>query len=167
VGSKGDEQLAIAGEKLIDYYPNLHLLSNGKIFRTSPNLGRAADTYDVTNNVWTLVAQRNVVGRFNCPSVMLPPNPDRIMVMGGDARSNAPTASAEIIDVNAPSPQWTMIAPMHFARSDFNSVILPDGKIFVVGGRTNGDWPQVFTLTPEIFDPQSLTWTTVAPHQVP
>ena len=164
---KGTNNWQLLGEKLIDYYPNLHLLSNGKVLRTSPNLGRNADTYDVTNNVWTVVAQRNVVGRFNCPSVMLPPNPDRIMVMGGDARSNAPTASAEIIDVSAPSPHWTMIAPMHFARSDFNSVILPDGKIFVVGGRTNDTWPQVFTLTPEIFDPQTLTWRTVAPHQVP
>jgi hypothetical protein len=152
----------------MDYYPNLHLLSSGKVFRTSPNLTRNTDTYDVTNNVWTVVAQRNVVGRFDCPSVMLPPTPDRFMVMGGDNRTNPPTASAEIIDLSSPSPQWTMTpTPMHYARSDFNAVILPDGKIFVVGGRTNDTWPEVYTLTPEIFDPQSLSWTMVAPHQIP
>lgn len=164
---RGTNNWQMLGEKIMDYYPNLHLLSNGKILRTSPNSTRVADTYDVTNNVWTVVALRNQVGRFDCPSVMLPPNPDRIMVIGGDDRTNAPVTSAEIIDMSAPSPQWTMTTPMHFARSDFNSVILPDGKIFVVGGRTNNTWPQVFTLTPEIFDPQSSTWTTVAPHQVP
>src|ERR1051326_1433584 len=155
------------GGRVIDYYPNLHLLPSGLIFRSGPNDTYKTDTYDISNNVWTLVALRNVMCRYDAPSVMLPPNPERILLMGGDDRTNAPTASAEIIDLSSPSPKWTMIAPMHFARSDFNSVILPNGKIFVVGGRTNGDWPQVFTLTPEIFDPQSLTWTTVAPHQVP
>jgi hypothetical protein len=164
---RGTNNWRLLGERIIDYYPNLHLLPNGKVFRTSPNLTRDSDTYDVTNDVWTVVAQRNVVGRFDCPSVMLPPTPDRFMVMGGDNRTNPPVASAEIIDLRSPSPKWTLIAPMHFARSDFNSVILPDGKIFVVGGRTNDTWPQAFELTPEIFDPQSLTWTMVAPHQVP
>jgi hypothetical protein len=164
---RGTNNWQLLGQKVMDYYPNLHLLSNGKVFRTSPNLTRNADTYDVTNDVWTVIAQRNVVGRFDCPSVMLPPTPDRFMVMGGSARTNPPTASAEIIDLSAPSPQWTMITPMHFAREDFNSVILPNGKIFVVGGRTNDGWPLIDVLTPETFDPQTLTWTTNASHQVP
>ena len=134
------------------------------MFRSGPD-GRT-DTYDVSNDVWTVVALRNVVGRFDSPSAMLPPNPNRFMCMGGDDRTNQPNASAEIIDLSSPNPQWTYIAPMHFARMDFNAVILPDGKIFVVGGRTNFAPTAVF-YTPEIFDPQSLTWTTVAPHQVP
>ena len=164
---RGTNNWQLLGEKIMDYYPNLHLLPSGLVFRSGPNDTSRSDTYNLSNNVWTVVATRNVMGRYDSPSVMLPPNPDRIMVMGGDDRTNPPTASAEIIDLSAPSPRWTTIAPMHYARSDFNAVILPDGKIFVVGGRTNADWPQVFTLTPEIFDPQSLTWTTVAPHQVP
>jgi galactose oxidase len=164
---KGTNNWQLLGERIIDYYPNLHLLTNGLVFRSGPNDSGQTDTYNVSNNVWTYIATRNVGGRFNAPSVMLPPNPNRIMVMGGNMSTNQPTSSAEIIDLNSPNPQWTAITPMHYVRMDFNSVILPNGKIFVIGGRTNFLPTAIYAMTPEIFDPQNLTWTTVAPHQIP
>src|SRR5204863_6282742 len=85
---------------------------------------------------------------------------------GGNYRTNQPVNSAEIIDLNSPTPQWTGITPMHFARMDFNAVILPNGKVLVVGGRSNYEPTAIAVLTPEIFDPETLTWDTVAPHQI-
>src|SRR5581483_5213785 len=103
---------------------------------------------------------------YEAPSVMLPPNPDRIMVVGGN-NSGQPFNSAEIIDLSAPTPQWTTIPNMNFRRMEFNAVILPNGKIFIVGGRSDFDDTPTPVLTPEIFDPQTLTWDTVEPHQIP
>jgi hypothetical protein len=164
---KGTNNWQLLGERIIDYYPNLHLLTNGLIFRSGPNDSGQTDTYNVTNNVWTYIATRNVAGRFDSPSVMLPPNPNRIMVMGGILGTGQPNNTAEIIDLGSPTPQWTYTTPMHFARMDFNSVILPNGKVLVVGGRSNFAPTAIYVYTPEIYDPQTATWTTMAPHQIP
>ena len=162
---KGTNNWQLLGEKILEYYPHLHLLPNGLVFRSGPD-GRT-ETYNVTNDVWTVVARRNVDGRFDSPDVMLPPSPTRFLCMGGFDKTNQPNNTAEIIDVSSPSPQWTAIAPMHFARMEFNAAILPNGKIFVVGGRSDFLVTVTWVYTPEIFDPQTLTWTTVAPHQIP
>lgn len=162
---RGTNNWQLLGEKILEYYPHLNLLTNGLVFRSGPD-GRT-ETYNVSNDVWTVVAIRNVDGRFDSPFVMLPPNLNRIMVMGGNDKYNQPNNTAEIIDLNAPSPQWTYTTPMNFARMDFNAVILPNGKILVVGGRSNFAPTADFVYTPEIYDPEALTWTTVAPHQIP
>ena len=162
---KGTNNWELLGQKTVPVYPYLHVLSNGLVFRSGPDA--QTETYNPISNVWTFVAVRNVAGRYEAPSVMLPPNPDRIMVVGGNNGSGQPVSSAEVIDLSAPTPQWTNLPPMNFRRMEFNSVILPDGKIFVVGGRSNfGGTPEP-VLTPEILDPQSLTWDMVEPHQIP
>ena len=163
---KGTNNWQLLGRKSVPYYPYLHLLTNGLVFRSGPDA--QTETYDPTSNRWTVVASRNVHGRYEAPSVMLPPNPNRIMVMGGNNnQSGQPVNSAEIIDLSAATPRWTNIANMNFRRMEFNAVILPNGKIFVVGGRSDYDSTPTPVLTPEIFDPQSLTWDMVAPHQIP
>jgi hypothetical protein len=162
---RGTNNWQLLGQKILETYPCLHLLTNGLVFRSGPD-GRT-ETYNITNNVWTVIAIRNVTGRFDAPSVMVPPNPNRIMMMGGNSRTNQPNNSAEIIDLSSPTPQWTYTTPMNFVRMDFNAAILPNGKILVVGGRTNYLPTAVYALTPEIYDPQTATWTMVAPHQIP
>ena len=162
---KGTNNWQLLGQKMVPYYPYLHVLSNGSVFRSGPDA--QTETYDPISNVWTFVASRNFHGRYEAPSVMLPPNPDRIMVVGGNNLTGPPSNSAEIIDLSAPTPQWTMIPNMNFRRMEFNAVILPNGKIFVVGGRSDFDDSPTPVLTPEIFDPQTLAWDVVEPHQIP
>ena len=162
---KGTNNWQLLGQKTVPYYPYLHLLSNGSVFRSGPDA--QTEKYEVISNVWTFVATRKVAGRYEAPSVMLPPNPDRIMIVGGYNGTGQPVNSAELIDLGAPNPQWTNIAHMNFPRMEFNAAILPNGKIFVVGGRSDYDSTPTPVLTPEIFDPQTLTWDMVEPHQVP
>ena len=162
---RGTNNWQLLGEKILEYYPHLNLLTNGLVFRSGPD-GRS-ETYDVSNDTWTVVAYRNVFGRFDSPFVMLPPDQNRFLCMGGNDKTNQPTDTAEMIDLSSPNPQWTYVTPMHFPRMDFNAVILPNGKVLIVGGRANFAPTADYVYTPEIFDPQALTWTTVAPHQIP
>lgn len=58
---------------------------------------------------------------------------------------------------------------MNYARAFANSVILPNGEVMVTGGQS---YAEPFTdtqavLTPEIWDPATKSFTTVAPHTVP
>lgn len=162
----GTNNWQLLGQKTVPYYPYLHVLSNGLVFRSGPDA--QTETYNPISNQWAFVATRNVAGRYEAPSILLPPGTDRVMVVGGNNNlGGQPSSSAEVIDLSAPVPQWTNLPPMNFRRMDFNAVILPNAKVFVVGGRSDFDATPTPVLTPEIFDPQSLTWDMVEPHQIP
>ena len=45
---------------------------------------------------------------------------------------NPPTATAEVIDLNAPSPVWRYTAPMNNARRHLNATLLPDEVTAVI-----------------------------------
>lgn len=58
---------------------------------------------------------------------------------------------------------------MAYARAFSNSVVLPDGKVLVVGGQQH---PQTFTdtgavLSPELWDPATGRFTVMAPEAIP
>lgn len=85
---------------------------------------------------------------------------------GSDSRSNA-----HIININKPNdiPSVVTIHSMIHHRMFHNSVVLPDGKVFITGGQTRG---HSFTdlnsvLTPEMFDPATLTFTPLAGNVIP
>ncbi len=69
-------------------------------------------------------------------------SPGKVAFFGG---SDPPTATAETIDLNATTPAWKFTASMHFPRRQHNAVILPDGKVFIVGGSKAGGF--VFNVT--------------------
>jgi galactose oxidase len=58
---------------------------------------------------------------------------------------------------------------MHHARAFANAVVLPDGKILITGGQGYAkgftDWDPVFI--PELFDPNTKTFTELAPESIP
>ena len=161
----GSNNWVLLGARSLPYYPLLHLLPGGLVFRSGPD--PVTETYDPATDTWTPVATTNATGRYEGTSVLLPPTQERVMLIGGYAGSGPPTSSAEVIDLSQGTPQWSGAAHMSFARMELDAVLLPDGTVFVVGGRSNATGPDVPVLTPEVYDPGQDAWTSVAAHLVP
>ena len=58
---------------------------------------------------------------------------------------------------------------MAYARKYNNGVVLPTGEVLVIGGNTSGEEfsDDGTILTPEIWNPNTQTWRTVAAHSEP
>ena len=96
----------------------------------------------------------------------------QIYVMGGGvAGASMNPQSMEMIDVTTtvPTPSWVRLADMNFPRTNVNAVLLPNGKILVVGGQRNGKWAAdpnpVFEA--EIYNPATDSWITTPPMNSP
>ncbi len=140
------------GERFLELYPRMHVLSNGKIAHVSTE--NSAWTFTLGEG-WEFVDWNNFGWRSQNTSVLLPGYTDRIMILGG----NSPlTNTAEIIDFTQPSPQFVYTTPMHHARAHANATILPDKTVLVVGGGQSGLYGSPI-LTPELYNPQTAIWT--------
>ncbi len=95
---------------------------------------------------------------------MLLPGLEKVMAIGGQANTGAPTATVEILDTSQPQPQWRYTAPMNFPRIHANAVTLPDGQVLVVGGGAAGKYDGPVTAA-ELYDPVAETWTVMGSQQ--
>jgi len=163
----GTNNWELLGQKIIPVYPYLHILPSGLVFCSGPD--DQTETYNPTTDTWTPVDNTNSQARYEAPSVLLPPTLDRVMLIGGyTGGSSLPTNSAEIIDFSATSPAWTIVPHMAFRRMELNAVVLPTGKLLVIGGKSSANGsPDQPVLIPEIFDPDTQAWDSLAPHQIP
>jgi hypothetical protein len=161
------------------WYPGMHLLPNGNIayVTTRWDASRAkwiaapqTKTYNYVTNVWADVGYLNQRDRTEGMSVTLPPDNNRVMVIGGrgDDVTNVSTATTEIIDFIAPSPVWTYAASMNHPRRNVNAVLMPTQTVMVTGGiqHFKGDADPGGVLTTEEYDPETNTWTELAQMQI-
>ena len=93
--------------------------------------------------------------------------PDRVLVTGGggyDSNGREPDgrAQASIIDLSSGAPVWTAAAPMSRGRQWHNSTVLPDGTVLVTGGSTTNNVLEGVGFEPEIWNPETNRWTTMA-----
>lgn len=97
----------------------------------------------------------------------------KILTVGGSPNysGSSATTAAHVITINAPNstPSVTKVGSMTSNRIFHNSVVLPDGQVFVMGGQSVGnpfsdDGAQ---LTPEMFNPATNSFTQLAPNTVP
>ena len=170
-----------------ELYPSLHLLPSGQIFYSragwaQANLLNPGTAYltlsGPASGAWTDHGQQQFYDRQEGTAVIHiddTVNPPRttITIIGGGV-SGPPTSrnaqTAEAIDLTTLGPAaWTRLADMHFPRTNVNAVLLPDGKILVIGGQRNGKWAAdpgaVFEA--EMYDPSTNTWTPAAPMMFP
>lgn len=173
----------------IDYYPFVYALPDGMLAVHSRNTTRFYDT----ENKWDDREFRNVRPQSRsypgeASSVLLPLLPSagyraRILIAGGggaDEQDDPPltlatpaTDTVEILDLGDDNPEWRLTAPLAFARVMHDATLLPDGTVLVTGGSSvgmagnKGDGPTVPVMSPELFDPEAETWTTMAEMTVP
>ena len=159
-------------------YPGLNVLPNGTIFYTPTGFVNHSGTPDPNS-----VAAANLVGqsayftfsgistgswhdiganyRAKGMAVSLlrqqPTEPDRVMVVGGGGPSTM--ATSQIIDVSQQPPTWGSTTNLNHSRRNVNVVLLPDGTVFVCGGRD----AQNTAVDPcELYRPSTDAWYPMA-----
>ena len=142
------------------------LAPDGRLFRAGPE--QLTDWLEISTGTWTDVAPgaRNEV-RHRSTAVMY--DDGKVFILGGcpryDCRGTPPVATAEVIDLNAPSPAWRDVPPAAFARHSHHATLLPDGTILITGG-TSEEGPNHEeadgVLEAELWDPVTETFTTLA-----
>ena len=172
-------ELPGAGNLEIPYYPRNFVAPNGRIFYAGERV----------RSRWFEVDASGVNGQrgkwTDGPSHVWPNNrdygtavmyePGKVLYAGGgghtgwptpDPRSNQPTATAEIIDLNQASPSWQNTSPMSVPRRHLNSTILPDGQVLVTGGTRGAGFvnidPGLAAREAEVWNPGTGEWTTLA-----
>lgn len=157
------ERLPRRADHGMSIYPRLHLLPNGKLFRSGEDPNSLF--FNPGAKQWRFVDfLEQEGGRYQGASVLLP-GLNRVLTLGGTERRRA-TSTAEIIDFSASKPQWRLTASMAHARQHANAVLLPDGRILVVGGGLQGLYRSPTTQA-ELFDPATETWIPLASQRAP
>jgi hypothetical protein len=142
------------------YYPAMFVAPNGKVFLAGfPGSTRYLNV--TGNGQWTGVGDRNEPNRTLGSAVMYAPG--KVLYAGG---GDPPTASAEVIDLNQPSPSWRTVRPMAFARRQMNATILADGSVLVTGGTSGSGFNNQAGAVrfAELWNPVTESWTTMAPE---
>jgi hypothetical protein len=144
-------------------YPFSYLIPNGNVFTIGPSEDVSYEL-NVANQTWTSVGGASEI--MNGSSVMY--RPGKILYSGGaPSVTSTTTASADTstINLNAASPKWEQIAPMHNARIYHTLTMLADGTVLAVGGEATSNQEIVTTgvLPTEIWNPATETWTPAAP----
>ena len=136
-------------------YPMMFQAPNGKVVNVGP--GTTTRYLDTTGTgAWTAVGMRVGGARDYGSAVMYAPG--KILVVGG---GNPPVATAEIIDLGAPTPAWKFTGSMAYARRQLNATLLPDGRVLVTGGSSGAGFNNASTpvLPAEVWDPATGLWT--------
>jgi hypothetical protein len=159
-------QLAGA-EIVLGLYPRTFIAPNGLVFTAGPDAqSRYLDV--ASGGHWTDVAAMNYGNRYRGSAVMY--EPGKILASGGsDSLSGVPTATAEVIDLNEPSPAWRPVGSMSVPRKNFDATLLPDGRVLVNGG-VEGDGLNNYgspVFSSEIWDPATEQFTLAASTDVP
>jgi hypothetical protein len=139
-------------------YPRTFVAPDGRIFYAGTQ--QQSRFLDVTGTgTWTLGPLRKLSARSYGSAVMY--EPGKILYVGGGTPA---TNTAEIIDLNQPSPQWQYTGSMAFNRWQTNATILPTGEVLVTGGTSLSDRsnPAGAVNAAELWNPSDGTWRTLA-----
>jgi hypothetical protein len=150
-------------------YPRMHLSTDGRVFYAGST--RSSRFFDPSTKTWSpIVATTNYSGtRSYGTSVMLPLTPangyrPRVMILGG---ANPSTATTEIIDLSAATPQWQFGPSMSQPRIQLSATILPSGKVLVTGGSRNDEDAVTASLNADLFDPVTNTFSSAGANVFP
>ena len=156
----------ISTEGYSSTYPRQWVTANGKLFGieargamfwldpTGNGSIEFLEDVPVTDALWSV---------YKSTSVMY--QPGKILYVVGESRDH--TADTWIIDVNGSNPVIREVSqPAEKGRVWATSVVLPDGKVMLVGGLDS--WNDIYSTVgasfrPEIWDPATEAWSLMAP----
>lgn len=146
---------------------------NGFVFQAGPS--KAMNWYGMTGSgTQTAAGNRgDDTDAMNGNAVMYDAVNGKILAVGGATsyQGTTATSNAHVITIGAPNTTATVtsVSSMAYTRGFANSVVLPDGKVFIVGGQA---YVQPFTddtavFYPEMWDPSTQKFTTLNPMYTP
>ncbi|HEX2787537.1 MAG TPA: galactose oxidase early set domain-containing protein [Ignavibacteria bacterium] len=154
-------------------YPGAHLIPynneefgilKGEVFYSFPLAKKwRFNPYGNENSdiFWTEMPESQLA-RFSGASVLLPLKPNntdmKVLILGGKYDvEELPADTVEVFNLGATTQEdfeWKEMANLNIPRMLVNTVILPDGKLFVMGGSQANPRQNGITL-PEIYDPEA------------
>ena len=150
---------------IVPYYPRTFLAPNGMPFNAGSD--RHTKFLDITGaGQWIPGPTMQYGGSDRGYGTAVMYRPGKILIAGGDS---PPTNTAEVVDLNDPSPAFRFTQSMIHARRQVNSTVLPDGKVLVTGGTSGAGFNDETHAEPsaELWDPSTESWTELASEQVP
>lgn len=150
-------------------YPRMHLSTDGRVFYAGST--RSSRFFNPATGTWSaIVATTNFASSRNYgTSVLLPLTPangyrPRVMILGG---ANPATATTEIIDLSAATPQWQFGPSMSQPRIQLNATILPNGKVLATGGSQNDEDAVTASRNADLYDPATNTFSSAGANAFP
>jgi Domain of unknown function (DUF1929)/Kelch motif len=150
-------RLPTSADKSVGQYPRMHLMANGRVLMGGPSA--TTSSFDPATNRWSTVASM-VYGKRSHGAVALLPGSQQVLTAGG----GSPTRTAELLDLSQALPRWRSTGSLNFARMLANTVVLPDGKVLILGGGAAFKYTNPVKV-PELYDPSTQTWAPMAPQQ--
>jgi hypothetical protein len=158
--SSGTWRVLSTASLYLPYYPFAFVTPTGTVFVAGPS----QTTYflDPAGTGHWSSGPSSLYGYRDYGSALMYDAGKILMVGGG-----GPTASAEVIDLNAgAAASWRSVPPMAVARRQSNATIIADGKVLVTGGSNSAGFNFAPTssevLAAELWDPATEQWKTLA-----
>jgi hypothetical protein len=156
----------------VDNYPLLHLMPDGRVLVAADETNlRSLFLTTSANSGGGQWAWAPVLNTLHETGTSVSYESGKVLIAGGRVGLE-PTNVTEIFDVWSLPHAWRQTTfGMHFRRMHHTATLLPDGKVLVTGGTscpgTNeiDCGPNGAVKTPELWNPQTETWTMMAPHQ--
>ena len=147
----------------LSYYPRLFNVPNGRVFYAGEE--RQSRYLDITGTGRWISGPLHVYPAWRDYGSGVMYEPGKILYVGG---GDPPTNTAELIDLNQPSPAWSYTGSMAFARRQMNATLLPTGEVLVTGGTSAGGFnnPAGAVHAAEMWNPTTGTWTTLASNAI-
>jgi len=160
-----DKWRGIVEHKTIPLYPRMHLAPDGRVFLAGHlQTTQLLETRDPSK--WQVVGKSKGQQREDGCSVLY--DAGKVLIVGG---GRPPQKTAEVIDLTQGTPAWKDAQSMAFARRHHNATLLPDGTVLVTGGTRGDGGPHPFNdlskpvKEPELWDPATDKWITLAPEK--
>lgn len=156
-----------------DNHPWLFAWKQGSVFQAGPSKQMNWYGTSGTGSQKSAALRAEDGHSMNGNAVMYDAVAGRILTLGGafNYTGSPATPNAHIITITTPNstPSVATLRSMNSPRQFHNSVVLPDGKVFITGGQTKGHSfaDDNSVLTPEMFDPTTSTFTSLAGNVIP
>ena len=147
--------------------------TSGSVFQAGPS--KAMNWYGTTGggNQTSAGPRANDADSMNGNAVMYDAVNGKILTLGGapNYEQSQATSNAHIVTIGTPgtTASAVKIGNMNYARSFANSVVLPNGQVFIVGGQSRAVpfSDDTASLIPEIWDPATSKFTAMNPISIP